>query len=323
MITLPKKWKLKPKSDIAKQDWGGLMISFQYKVFFEVATTLSFTKAAELLFISQPAVSNHIKKLEADLGVPLFERKGNSISLTQPGVKLLEHVHQARHVAQMAQADVDIVKNQREMVGELKIGASTTISLHILPKVLSAFHKKHPRIQLMLINRNTEHVLEALLKKEIDIAVVESKYEMNGVQYSIFMEDEIIPVCSPRSAFAQSVISLEELKKIPLAMRERGSGTLSVLMKEFEGNNIKLGDLQITARLGGTDPLKKYLIESDEIGFLSKVAVQEELEKDLLKRVDIQGLTFPRHFYFVTRKGEELPSFVQAFKKQAKETYNV
>lgn len=299
------------------------MVSFQYKVFFEVATTLSFTKAAELLFISQPAVSTHIKKLEAELGVALFERNGNSTLLTPSGKKLLEYVHKARHIEKLAQADVDIIKNRRDAVGELKMGSSTTISLHILPKVLSSFHKKHPRIQIRLINRNTENVLKALINNEIDLAIVESKQEKNAIQYSLFIEDEIIPVCSPRSPYNTDEITPEDLKKIPLALRERGSGTLSVLKKELEKNNIKLGDLHITARLGGTEILKKYLVESDEIGFLSKFAVQEELANATLNRVNLWGMVFPRHFYFVIRKGEETSSLVKAFIKEAKSHYNV
>ncbi|MFN1834762.1 LysR substrate-binding domain-containing protein [Balneola sp. MJW-20] len=299
------------------------MIAFKYKVFFEVAANLSFTKAAELLFISQPAVSKHIQNLENELGVALFDRRGNTIQLTSPGAKLLEYLHKARHLEKMVQSDIDIFRNQQEITGELKVGSSTTISLYVLPEILSSFHKKFPGIKILLINRNSENIINALQDKNIDLAIVESYHKINSLNYSPFIEDEIIPVCSSRSPYADQVIDLEDLRDIPLVLRERGSGTLGVINEALEKNGMKLGDLNIIARLGGTEALKNFLVKDESVGFLSKLAVVDELEKNQLRRLEIRGISLSRKMYFVTRKGEDRTGFIRSFILEAKEHHNL
>lgn len=298
------------------------MISFQYKVFFEVASHLSFSKAADILYISQPAISKHIKKLEAEISVQLFERNGNSISLTSSGKKLLVQMHKAKQLENEIFSDIEIVKNQFAARGELKVGASTTVSLYVLPKILSAFHRKFPNIKILLINRNSENVLKALTNHEIDIAIIETRYEINAVQYFSFMQDEIIPVCAVHSPYAGTRIELKDLKDIPLAMRERGSGTLSVVSKMLEENKIKLADLNIIARLGGTEALKNYLLADIAVGFLSRIAVDKELINNTMKEVHLNTRKIKRQFNFVMRKGEERIGLVKEFINASKNHYN-
>lgn len=294
------------------------MISFHYRVFTEVATNLSFSKAAAVLFISQPAVSKHIKKLESEIGLPLFERKGNTISLTSSGEKLLEYLQKAKIIQGQIESDIQIIKNQLKARGELNIGASTTLSLYVLPKILSSFHKKYPNISILLVNRNSENILKALLDKEIDIAIIEDHHKINAVQYERFMDDEIIPVCTKHSPYGETEITPAELKNIPIVIRERGSGTLAVLTKKLESKQIKLGKLNIIARLGGTEALKKFLLEDIAIGFLSRLAVKAELDNGLLREVKIKSIKIERTFNFLMRKGEQSTGIVKSFIKEAK-----
>jgi DNA-binding transcriptional LysR family regulator len=294
------------------------MISFHYKVFTEVASNLSFSKAADVLFISQPAVSKHIKKLESEIGLPLFERKGNTISLTSSGEKLLEYLHKAKIIQGQIESDIQIVKSQLEAKGELNIGASTTLSLYVLPKILSSFHKKFPNINILLVNRNSENILQALVNKEIDLAIIEAYNKINSVSYKHFMDDEIIPVCAKHSPYGEAEINAEELKSIPIVIRERGSGTNAVLTKKLAEQQIKLGKLNIIARLGGTEALKNFLVEDIAIGFLSRLAVKDELEKGLLREVKIKSLKIARTFNFLMRKGEVSTGIIKSFIKEAK-----
>ncbi len=298
------------------------MLAVAYDVFFEVASHLSFSKAAEVLYISQPAVSKQIKKLESDLGIALFERQGNTIKLTSSGENLLEYVRQAKSIEKRIQSDIDIIKNHQTAKGELKIGASTTISLYVMPKILSSFRRKFPDVKLLLINRNSENILKALINQEIDIAIVEAHYKINAVHFQPFMRDEIIPVCSKHSHFAKSEISLEELKEIPISLRERGSGTHAIVKQNLEAHKLKMGSLNITARLGGTEALKNYLVEDNSIGFLSRLAVRNELQSGTLQEVKIKSLKINRKFEFVMRKGEEIAGLTKAFIKEAKFIYN-
>ncbi len=298
------------------------MLAIAYDVFFEVASHLSFSKAAEVLYISQPAVSKQIKKLESELGIALFERQGNTIKLTSSGENLLEYVRQAKSIEKQIQSDIDIIKNQQTAKGELKIGASTTISLYVMPKILSSFRRKYPDVKLLLINRNSENILKALINQEIDMAIIEAHYKINAVHFQPFMRDEIIPVCSKHSPYAKNDLTIKDLKDIPISLRERGSGTHAVLKQNLEAHKVKLGELNVIARLGGTEALKNYLVEDNSIGFLSRLAVKNELQSGILQEVKIKSLKINRKFEFVMRKGEEVAGLTKAFIKEAKSIYN-
>jgi DNA-binding transcriptional LysR family regulator len=299
------------------------MIALRYEVFLEVASILSFSKAADSLCISQPAVSKQIKILEAEMNVALFERKGNMISMTHSGKKLYGYMLRAKTIQRQILSDEDIIKKPETTRGELKIGASTTISLYIMPKILSSFHNKFPKVKMILINRNSENVLNALINHEIDLAIVEAYHQVNAVYSKAFINDEIIPICSKNSPYGQSEIRLEEIKDIPIALRERGSGTLSVLKKELETNKIKLSDLNVIAHLGGTEALKNFLLADKAVGFLSRWSVEKELGNGELRQINIKSLKVDRKFNFVMRKGEESTGLIRNFIKESKLLYNV
>ena len=148
------------------------MISYKHEVFIEVARQLSFTKASQTLFISQSAISKQIQALENFYKTGLFERKGNSISLTPAGQLLYERLLIARQLQQDLYQDMQTVSQQFAPPVQMTIGASTTISLYVLPHVMSAYLSKYPTLRLTLKNRNSENILKALLDHEIDLGVV-------------------------------------------------------------------------------------------------------------------------------------------------------
>jgi len=154
------------------------------------------------------------------------------------------------------------------------------------------------------------------------MAIVEAHHQVNSIHSQYFMQDEIIPVTATNSRHAKGSITLQELKSMPIALRERGSGTLSVLMKELENHGIKPGELNITARLGGTEALKNFLIQDDSIGFLSRLAVHKELKEGLLREITINSFAVSRRFNFVLRQGEESMGLVRSFIKESKLLYN-
>jgi DNA-binding transcriptional LysR family regulator len=280
------------------------MFHFGHEVFFEVASQLSFSKAAETLFISQPAVSKHIKLLEEQYRVSLFERKGNIISLTDEGKLLLEHIKKVREIERQLDFEITASSNKKTARGSLIIGASTTVALYVMPKILSAFHQKYQQIHLRLVNRNSENILKALLDHEIDFGIIEGKNKITTVKYQFFLADEVIPVCSARSELAKKKkISVEDLIKIPVALRERGSGTRAALLESLARLGIKPGDLNASIILGGTEALKNFLLDDTCLGFLPMRSVVRQLRTGELIRLQIPGLQISREFYFVQRQG--------------------
>jgi DNA-binding transcriptional LysR family regulator len=160
----------------------------------------------------------------------------------------------------------------------LKLGASTTVALYILPKVLSSFNQHYPLINISLLNRNSEIVQQALLNEDIDLGIIEERRKLTNVDYQPFVTDRVVAVCSKKSPIAKTKPMRKELLNMPVAIRERGSGTLAALKYTLEKNKIKLSDLNTKVRLGGTEALKNFLIESDSLGFLPHRSVIKELK---------------------------------------------
>lgn len=281
------------------------MISFGHRVFLEVAANLSFSKAAQVLFITQPAISKHIKALEDQYKLPLFERRGNSIILTEAGKKLNEYLLQATEIERKAEYDLSVLSNQAQAAGHLRLGASTTIALYILPSILSGFQRQYANVGVQLVNRNSEYILNALLNHEVDIGIIEVDNKLTNVSYQPFMSDEVIPVCSAKSPLSGKSLTLKQFMKTPLALRERGSGTLNALLKALAGHHIKPADLVVKIRLGGTEALKNFLLADQCLGFMPRPSIVRELAEGDLVEVPVEGLKITRNFYFIRRKGTE------------------
>src|ERR1700712_252229 len=191
------------------------MLSVAHQVFLAVAANLSFSKAAQVLFITQPAVSKHVKGLEDQYKVPLFERKGASILLTPAGKMLNDHLLKASEIQRKIEYDLSTLSNVSNASGHLRLGASTTIALYILPSILSNFQREFADIDIQLVNRNSEYILNALLNHEVDLGIIEVENKLTTVSYQHFMSDEVIPVCSSKSPLAGQTLSLEPLTKTP------------------------------------------------------------------------------------------------------------
>jgi len=300
------------------------MISFKHLVFFEVAQQLSFTKASQTLFISQPAISKHIRSLEEEYKTSLFERKGNTITLTEEGGILYDFILKGKNLEKQLELELNTHRDPLEIKGDLKLGASTTVALYIIPAVLSGFRKKYPDVKISLFNRNSESVLKALLDNEIDLGIVEGRNKIGQVRSQLFLTDEVVPVCSARSALIKNPkLDISDLPGVPVALRERGSGTLAAVKHALSGKGIKMTDLDISMRLGGTEALKNFLLADDSLGFLPARAVAKELATGELVRIYIDDLTITRQFYFVHRHGDENRGLNSSFIKFSKNHYNI
>ncbi|WP_192820919.1 LysR substrate-binding domain-containing protein [Rufibacter sp. LB8] len=300
------------------------MISTKHEVFFEVARQLSFTKASHTLYISQSAISKQIKALEEYYKTGLFERLGNTISLTLAGKALFEKLEAVKQLQHELHQEIGQLARGFTPQFTLVLGASTTISLYILPPVLSGYLTRNPAVQVTLRNRNSQNILQALLAHEIDLGIIESIYKVTNVTYTPFLIDEVIAVCSSRNPLAGQQIDVNSLCQIPIALRETGSGTLAVLEKALEEKGVKLQNLPIRVRLGGTEALKNFVRVDTCLAFLPRQAVQSELASGELVEVKIKDLKVQRTFNFIQRKGTEnaIPAkdFIQFVRRQYSKT---
>ncbi len=296
------------------------MEDFRLKVFFTVGKYQSFTKAASELFITQPAVTKHIKLLEEDLGIRLFERKGNFIILTQAGDILFRYSGDIFKLYQEALFELGAIKNQHQ--GKLRIGASTTIAQYLISPVLASFLEKIPTVELSLLNANTEQIVQAVISKTIDLGIVEGKKHHSELKYMDFMEDELVAVVHKNSRYAsQGSLDLSDLTNIPLVMRERGSGTLEVVESALKDHGIKLSNLPIVMHLGSTESIKSFLEHSHALSFFSIRAIKKEVEQAELKILPINDFKIMRKFSFINLHGQQ-DGLSTTFIRFAKRHYN-
>ena len=278
------------------------MFNFRLQVFYTVTKRLNFTKAAEELFISQPAVTKHIKELEDQFNLALFNRKGNRIVLSPAGEILLKHTERLQEIYR--QIEFDLNQFNETQKGTLHIGSSTSITQYILPPLLAQFHSTHQDVKVQLLNGNSEQIEQALMNKDIELGIIESKSKRREINYTPFLKDEIVLVCSSKNQLIKNdEINPEDLKNIQLLLREPGSGTLEVIADALKQKGIRLSDLQVEMQLGSTEAIKSYLQHSDCMAFISMHAIFEELKNNTLKIIEIKKLQFHRHFYFITPVG--------------------
>ena len=290
------------------------MFDFRLQVFNTVAKRLNFTKAAEELFITQPAVTKHIQEIENYFKLKLFERNGTKIKLTPAGETLLHHTDQLFAVYSNLEFELNTFTQQQK--GKLRIGASTTVAQYVLPPVLAAFHKKFKDIKITLTTNNTEKIEEALQNKNIDLGIIEGQSKNNLFKYTEFVKDELVLVANINHPLAKKdMIKPEELLKIPLLLREPGSGTLEVIAHALKPLGIKISQLQNEMQLGSTESMKLYLLNSDAMAFLSIHSILKELQHKECCIIDVKGLNIERHFYFIQQHGqsEALPDLFMKF----------
>jgi len=287
------------------------MLHFKLQVFHTCAENLSFTKASEKLFITQPAVTKNIKELENQMGIKLFERNRNGISLTQAGAVLFKYTGKFLEMNKKLEYEISLLRES--FAGSLKLGASTTIGQYILPAALAQFNQQFPDIELSLLNKNTQEIEQGVINKEIDLGIIEGSSKRKELKYSPFMKDEIVAVVHHSNELQKrGSLTPEDLKHIPLVLREVGSGSLEVIAESLLAHGVKLKNLNIRMHLGNTESIKNYLANSNCMGFVSIHAVKKEILSGELKIITIDNLQITRWFHFIYLQGQPA-GFLQKF----------
>lgn len=282
------------------------MFDFRLKVFYTVARRLNFTKAAEELFITQPAVTKHIHEIENYYKTQLFQRNGTKIKLTPAGTTLLAHAEQL--FAIYRNIEVDMAAINENVKGTIRIGASTTVAQYVLPKYLAAFRQKFPEINIALTANNTEYIENALIAGKIDFGIIEGQSKRPQIRYASFLKDEIV-LCTRTGnpLIKKQTIALPALKELPLLMREQGSGSQEVIAAALKKAGVKTSQLKIEMVLESTESIKSYISSSDSVAFLSIHSILKELKSNELTIIDIKDLHIERTFFFVKQQGDNQP----------------
>ncbi len=280
-----------------------LRMDFRLSVFISVARNLNFTRAANELHVSQPAISRHIQELETAYQTQLFERSGGKIRLTPSGEVFLKHAEVIMENYKALKLEMNLLNEN--FAGELRVGASTTIAQYVLPPAIARFIAMYPDIRLSVITGNTEQIEQALTEHKIDVGLIEGKHRRHDLRYTHFKKDELVLVTNIRNKTADEV-TVEDLSYLPLVLRETGSGTLEVLEEALAVHGKKLTQMNILLQLGSTESIKLFLENSASVfAIVSIAAVSRELMNNKMKVVEVTGLELEREFAFVTSLGAQ------------------
>jgi len=302
------------------------MENFRLRVFREVAAQMSFRKAAEVLRLSQPAVSQQIHALEEEAGARLFDRQGNQIVLTEAGGVLLGYARQAAVLMEEAVGELAALKHA--LGGELRLGASTTIAQYILPRMLGAFHRQHPGVRLSLVSGNTEEIVELVVDEKVALGLIEGPAMRRGLKTEPLMRDAMVLIVGAKHSWAargkkadgagRASISLEELAKQPLLLRERGSGSRRIVERALRQAGVVLKELTVAMELDSTEAIVSGVEAGLGVGFVSSAAIGKELRLGTVRMMGVEGVEIERDFSFVHLAGEEPAGAAAAFRRFAR-----
>jgi DNA-binding transcriptional LysR family regulator len=280
-----------------------IAIDFKMSVFIAAARHLNFSKAAQDLNISQPAVSKNIHELELQAGRNLFERNGNRLLLTETGQMLLNYAQQLSGIYEQLNDNLGILNGKA--AGELRLGASTTISHYIIPEILADFHTQFPLIRIKTLHGNSRQVEEWLQQKEIDLGIVEGLSDNVSMKYEEFLKDELVLVTrfgNPKIK-TNTAVNPELLREFDFVLREQGSGTNEVIRKALMKIGIGMHELNVKVILASTESIKNFLLTTDCFSFLSIHAITKELKNNELQIVELNDFEIERYFFFVHPQG--------------------
>jgi DNA-binding transcriptional LysR family regulator len=282
------------------------------EVFCRVYRERSFSRAARDLGLTQPTVSVHIKDLERSLGTPVFERLGREIRPTEAGRFLYEHAQGIFALKQRLAEKMAAFLNSME--GELTVGASSVPGEYLLPSLLVAFRERHPGARVRLRISDTGETIEDLRRGDVELGVVGDAIADHDLVFEPLATDELILVVPPSGPWTRARILARELPKLPLIVRELGSGTRKSLEQALRGVKLELADLNVIAELGSLGAVKEAVKAGYGVAFLSKLTIASELKRGALRRAQVPELgTIERAYDTVRHRERVLSPLTRAF----------
>jgi DNA-binding transcriptional LysR family regulator len=282
----------------------------QLKVFISVFKNRSFSKASEELHLTQPTISNHIKLLEEGFNCKLFDRMGRTIIPTKEAEVL--YIHSIELIAKADALKEAIGEIRKDLTGKLIIGASTIPGVYLLPGIMSGFQKKYPSTSFQILISDSRGIIDSISSHDLLLGIVGAKLGNEHIKYTTFVEDELIAVSSP-SFIESNQMKFIELIKLPMVLREEGSGTRRETEKFIEGKGISLDSIKIAGIFGSTDAVKQAVKAGIGVSILSKYSVADELEYKILKEIKLTDIEMNRRFYIVTHRKRTLPRLYETF----------
>ncbi len=276
------------------------MADRRLQVFYTVARQLSFTKAAESLHMTQPAVTFQVRQLEEHFNTRLFDRTHNRISLTEAGKQVYHYADQI--FALYSQMENAVREVTGEVSGALIIGASTTIAEYMLPALLGDFKARYPDVVIHLKVSNSDGVVHMVENNDIDLGVVEAPVNNKNLVVEVCRQDQLVVITPPGHPLAgREAVAIQELFEYPFICREEGSGTREVIAECLARESGSGGELKVSMELGSPEAVKGAVEAGMGISIMSRATIHKELQLGTLAAVPLTP-ALERPFSFVHQK---------------------
>lgn len=286
------------------------MIDPRIVTFITVAKTKNFTRAAEILNITQPGVFQQIKYLESHYGVRFIKKEGRTLNLTEEGEFFLQY---AREIVNIS---AEMERNLRDGAPNMKrhkIAATMTIGEYIIPPILGAYKKKNPNINISLSVKNTNIILKSIIDREIELALIEGPFDKIKFKYKKFKDDQLVLAVSSNHDFAKrKSVRLDEILKGDLILREPGSGTREIFEGELIGKGYSMDTISGCMEVGSIRATISLVEANVGYTIISREAINKEVNEGTIVIVPIENLTIDREFNFVYLYDKEI-DFINGF----------
>jgi DNA-binding transcriptional LysR family regulator len=272
----------------------------QLELFVAVTEAGSFSRGAEAALLTQSTVSQHIAALENEVELRLLDRTGQGVLLTKAGELFLLHARLVlNECAALHQAMAGFRGLQQV---SLTVGASNIPANYLIPAILPRLAAEHPGIELTMQTGDSRVMLECLLADEVELAVVGSRSDERGVEYQALASDLLVLAVSSAHPWSRcAAITLDDLAKSPMIVRESGSGSDQALQQALRQTGFDPARLQVAVRLGSNEAVRQALLSGFGAAFLSEISIRQELKRGELIKVPVVGFTVHRQFWLVTR----------------------
>ncbi len=282
------------------------------EVFCQIVEKKSFSRAARALGLAQPTASGHIRALEEELGVRLFDRLGREVQPTRAGLLLLDYAKRILHTREEACRAIEDYLGIVQ--GHLDIGASTIPGGYLLPGLLGGFRRLHPDTSVSVQILDSRKVIDGVIEGDFPLGVTGARIQNDQLEFRFFASDDLVLAVPPDHPLAgRGRIRADELNGVEMIVREEGSGTRSVAEERLRDLGFDLDSRVVAAELGDAQGVRSAIRAGLGVSIVSRLSVEEDLGRGTLRAVEIEGFSCTREFYTVIHKARNMSPLCRTF----------
>ncbi|MEQ7217401.1 LysR family transcriptional regulator [Vagococcus fluvialis] len=287
------------------------MLDYRYNTFIVLVETKSYTKTAKQINFTQPAVTKHIQFIEKELKTSLVIYQNNQLTITSEGIYLY---HQIKKI----QSEINKIESFLIDEISLQIGTSKTIGEFIISDTLSKFNQQFDNPKVSVLVDNTSALLSLLTKRKIDFALISGPISISDFDCEVFLEDNILLVCSNQHPLANRTVSINKLSTERFLIRESGSGIMEAVLNKFNEHKMDYQDLINKQVVGNINVIKDMVYKNEGISFIYQSSVKKELENKKISTITIKDFNQKQPFYIVKNQQQILNNSSYSFLKLLK-----